>query len=511
VNDEQNPRDGETSADDTAALDAHPLTARRVEKLAALRAAGVDPYPVGAFTPDARAADLHVEYDGLAPAASTGRAVRVAGRLVGRRDFGKLSFGVLQDGTGRIQLFVEEQTLGEEGMGRFRELDVGDWIGVRGEVITTKRGELSVRVAEVTLLAKSLRPLPEKWHGLQDVEERHRRRYVDLIVNEEARRTAVMRSRIVRELRAAFDRRGYLEVETPVLQTQAGGALARPFATHHNALDIDMYLRIAEELHLKRLIVGGFERVYEIGRVFRNEGISPRHNPEFTMLEAYHAYADYHEVMSLVENVLVEVVDELFGTRLVRYQGAELDFAPPWRRVTMIDAVAEATGARFSMGMAPEEAVRLAGSLGVSIDPGWGVGKILEEVFEERVEATLVQPTFVYDYPKEISPLARDHRSEPGLTERFELIVAGRELANAFSELNDPLEQRRRFEAQAAERAAGDEEAHPVDEDFLRALEYGMPPTGGLGIGVDRLVMLLTDQASIREVILFPTLRPERP
>ncbi len=498
-----------TLADDTSELSAHPLTAQRLAKLERYRARGIEPYPVGAFVPDVTAAELHADHADLGPASSTGRVVRVAGRLVGRRDIGKLVFGVLQDETGRIQLFAQRQILGEEDLEAFRDLDIGDWIGVEGEVITTKRGELSVAVSRFVLLAKSLRPLPEKWHGLRDVEERHRRRYVDLIVNERARDTAVARSRIVRELRGAFDRRGFLEVETPVLQIEAGGALARPFVTHHNALDQDMYLRIAEELHLKRLIVGGLGKVYELGRVFRNEGLSPRHNPEFTMLEAYVAYADYHDVMNLVENVLVEVVDEVLGDRLVTYQGDTLDFAPPWRRVTMLDAVAEVTGVRFELSMDRDAAAGLAEDLGISVEPSWGVGKIINEVFEEHVERTLVQPTFVYDYPMEISPLARAHRSEPGLTERFELIVAGRELANAFSELNDPLDQRRRFEEQKAARAMGDEEAHPIDEDFLRALEYGMPPTGGLGIGVDRLVMLLTDQASIREVLLFPAMRPE--
>ncbi|HHC08973.1 MAG TPA: lysine--tRNA ligase [Actinobacteria bacterium] len=508
MNDDTHPGD-ERLLEDSGELAAHPLTRRRLEKLERLREAGIDPYPVAAFAPDATAAALHDEYPDLPPDTGTGRTVRVAGRLVGRRDLGRLVFGVLQDATGRIQVFAHEAGLGPEGLTAFGELDLGDWIGVEGEVVTTRRGELSVAATRFVLLAKALRPLPEKWHGLQDVEERHRRRYVDLIVNERSRRTAVTRSLVVRALRRAFDRRGFLEVETPILQLQAGGALARPFVTHHNALDLDMYLRIAEELHLKRLVVGGIERVYELGRVFRNEGLSPRHNPEFTMLEAYLAYADYFDVMALVENVLVEVVDEVVGTRVVAYQGAEVDWSPPWRRVRMLEAIEEVTGVAFEADMDRDEAARLAAGLGVEAEGGWGTGKIVNEVFEEHVEATLVQPTFVYDYPREISPLARAHREVPELTERFELIVAGRELANAFTELNDPLEQRRRFEEQARARAAGDEEAHAVDEDFLRALEYGMPPTGGLGIGVDRLVMLLTDQANIREVILFPAMRPE--
>ncbi len=501
--------DASDTLDDRRGLADHPLTARRLAKLDALRAAGIDPYPVGAFAPTTTAAELGTEYADLPPGSGTGRRVAVGGRLVGRRDLGRLVFGVLQDVTGRIQLFCDERILGDASMAAFRRLDVGDWIGVHGEVMTTRRGELSVRVEEFLLLAKSLRPLPEKWHGLQDVEQRHRRRYVDLIVNERARATVRARSRIVTALREAFDSRGFLEVETPVLQARPGGALARPFVTHHHALDLDMYLRIALELHLKRLVVGGFERVYEIGRVFRNEGVSPRHNPEFTMLEAYLAYADYVDVMNLVENVVVEVAEAVSGTALREGGGRPLDLAPPWRRVTVLDAVEERTGVRFDLGGSRAEAAARAEGLGVAVADDWGIGKILTEVFEARVEGTLWEPTFVLDYPKEVSPLARTHREDPRLTERFELIVAGRELANAFSELNDPLEQRRRFEAQAAARAAGDEEAHVVDEDFLRALEYGMPPTGGLGIGVDRLVMLLTGEESIREVILFPALRPE--
>ena len=502
------PAEREADHDDRAGLAEHPLTALRLEKLATLRSDGIDPYPVGSFAPDAHAADLLAEYEKLDPGSSTGRRVSMAGRLVGRRDLGKLVFGVLQDGTGRIQLFVESTTLGDQ-MDGFRSVDIGDWLGVDGEIVTTKRGELSVKVDEFVLLSKSLRPLPEKWQGLQDVEKRHRRRYVDLIVNEEARATMQARSAIVRTLRAAFERRGFLEVETPMLQSQAGGALAKPFVTHHNALGIDMYLRVAPELYLKRLLVGGVERVFELNRNFRNEGTSPRHNPEFTMLEAYMAYADYHDIARLIEDVISETAVAVLGTSVVTFEGREVDLSPPFRRTTVLGAVADHTGVEFDMAMDYTEVVRRAGSLDLEVDGGWGIGRIIMEVFDERVESELWQPTFVFDYPVEISPLARAHRETSGLTERFELIIAGREMANAFSELNDPLDQRARFEAQALARAEGDEEAHPIDEDFLTALEYGMPPAGGLGIGVDRIVMILTGQSSIREVILFPALRPE--
>ncbi len=487
-------------------LEEHPLTAQRLEKLELLRAAGVDPYPIG-FTPDARAAELHAEYADLEPASSTGRQVTVAGRLMNVRDIGKLAFGVLQDGTGRIQLFADQQVLGD-AMEDFRSLDMGDWIGASGEVITTRRGELSVRIDTVQVLAKSLRPLPEKWHGLQDVEARHRRRYLDLTVNVEARATFEARSRIVQALRRSFEDRGFMEVETPMLQLQPGGALARPFTTHHNALGVDMYLRIAPELYLKRLTVGGFERVFEMNRNFRNEGISPRHNPEFTMLEAYMAYADYHDVMELVEDVFIEAAVAVHGSTSFDYQGKPMSFAKPWRRVTMADAVEERIGARVDPSMSTAELGKIATRHDIEVDGSWGPGKLMAEIFEATTERALWDPTFVLDYPKEVSPFARDHRDTAGVTERFEVIAAGSELANAFTELNDPFEQRRRFEAQARARAEGDDEAHVIDEDFLEALEYGMPPTGGLGIGVDRLVMLLTDQASIREVILFPHLRP---
>jgi lysyl-tRNA synthetase, class II len=488
-------------------LQAHFLTASRLAKVEALRSSGVDPYPV-IFTPTAQAAGLHETHAALAPGEGSGVSVSVAGRLLTLRRLGGLAFGVLLDGTGRIQLYADGARLGER-LEAFTDFDPGDWVGASGEVVRTRRGELSVAVEDFTLLAKALRPLPEKWHGLQDVAVRHRQRYLDLAVNPQARRVLEARSRILASLRRTLDSRGFLEVETPTLQAQAGGALAKPFITHHNAVNADMYLRIATELYLKRLVVGGVERVYEIGRTFRNEGVSPRHNPEFTMLECYQAFADYFDMIELTEALVFEAALVAAGTTELEYLGRPISLRPPWRRVTYLEATAEATGMEWDMGMPLEQAREQALELGIEVEPSWGVGKIVSEAFEARAEAGLWQPTVVMDYPKEISPLARDHRSRPGLVERFEVIAAGRELANAFSELNDPLEQRRRFEAQAAARARGDEEAHVLDEDFLLALEYGMPPTGGLGVGVDRLVMLLTGEESIREVILFPALRPE--
>ncbi len=494
--------------DETSDLAAHPLTAARLEKLEALRAAGVEPYPPR-FDRTRLAAELHAAFADLEPGSETDVDASVAGRIMLKRSFGKLVFATIQDASGRIQLFVDARRLDPEDFERFADLDVGDWVGASGRVITTKKGELSVAVEEFVLLAKALRPLPEKWHGLTDTELRSRRRYLDLIMNEESRRVAVTRVRIVSELRRQFVERGYLEVETPVLQTQAGGALARPFVTHHHALDLDMYLRIATELHLKRLVVGGLERVFEIGRVFRNEGIDATHNPEFTMLESYEALADYLDIMAMVEEIFAAVAEVATGSTVVSYQGRQIDLTPPYRRVRHLDAVREAVGEDVSYDMAMDDLRTLARRHGVEPEEGWGHGKIFDELFEELVADQLWEPTFVMDHPKEISPLARVHRDDPHVTERFELFIAGSEYANAFSELNDPIDQRHRFEAQARAKAAGDEEAHPIDVDYIRALEYGMPPTGGLGIGVDRLVMLLTDRSHIREVLLFPTLRPE--
>jgi lysyl-tRNA synthetase class 2 len=484
-----------------------PLTAGRLEKHLARLEAGGYPYR---FERTATAAELHDRHGQLEPEASTGDEVTVAGRLMLLRSFGRLVFGTLQDVSGRIQLFAElNAPLDEADFNGFAELELGDWVGATGEVMTTKRGELSVRVASFTLLQPSLRPLPEKWHGLQDVEQRSRRRYVDLMVNEDARRTALARSGVISELRRQFEARGYVEVETPVLLGAATGALARPFETSHHALDLAMYLRIATELYLKRLVVGGLERVFEIGKIFRNEGIDSTHNPEFTMLESYEALADYGDIMEMLEEIFPAVTTSIAGSTTISYGGRDIDLSPPYRKARMVDLVAEAVGAAVDFDGPVEASRDLARSHGIEPQEHWGHGKIVEELFDEVVSDDLWEPIFVLDHPMEVSPLARAHRSDPHLTERFELFIAGSEYANAFSELNDPLDQRARFEAQATARAAGDDEAHPVDEDYLLALEYGLPPTGGLGIGVDRLVMLLTDQQHIREVILFPTLRPE--
>ena len=493
--------------DERSSLDENPLTAARLAKIDALRSAGVEPYPYR-FERSAFADDLRDRHRDLEPEARTGESVVVAGRLMGMRDIGSLAFGVLADPTGRIQLFAEESVLGE-GFAAFTDLDVGDWIGAEGEVITTRRGELSVRVESFTLLAKGLRPLPEKWHGLKDVEQRHRQRYVDLIVNERARQVASDRIAIVESLRRSLSERGFLEVETPTLHSLPTGGHARPFDTHHDALGIDMFLRIALELHLKRLVVGGMERVFEIGRVFRNEGVSTTHNPEFTMLEVYQALADYTDMIDLTEALVVGAAKAVLDGTEVEYKGRALSFAAPWARLDYFGSVAEATEVDWSPDMDVATARAAARAAGVEIEEVWGVGKLAEEVFGSLVEPTLWNPTIVLNFPKEISPLAREHRSRPGVVERFEVIVAGTELANAFSELNDPVEQRRRFEQQVEARAAGDDEAHPMDEDYLRALEYGLPPTGGMGMGIDRLVMFLTGEDSVREVILFPHLRPE--
>jgi len=455
------------------------------------------------------AADLQGRFADLGAGESTGVEVTVAGRVLLHRSFGKLAFATIRDNTGRIQLLAEASGLDPGMMAAFADLDLGDWVGASGEIVTTKKSELSVRISSLTLLAKALRPLPDKWHGMVDVEQRSRRRYVDLIVNEDAQRVARARAGIIAELRSQFIQRGYIEVETPVLLAEATGALARPFVTHHQALDLDMKLRISLELYLKRLVVGGLERVFEIGRIFRNEGVDSIHNPEFTMLESYEALADYSDIMRLVEEVFTAVATIVNGTITFNYKGRELDLTPPYRRARFMDLVSESVGELVSFDTPLDSLRDLARRKGVEPKPDWGHGKIAAELYEELVEDRIWEPTFVIDQPKEISPLARVHREDPNLTERFELVIAGTEYANAFSELVDPIDQRDRFEAQARARAAGDDEAHPIDEDFLRALEYGMPPTGGLGIGVDRLVMLLTDTHHIRDVILFPTLRPE--
>ncbi len=454
------------------------------------------------------AAELHETYTDLEPGTETTDRVTVAGRLMLQRSFGKLQFGSLQDMTGSIQLFVERSTAGDEQADQFAQLDLGDWVGAAGVVMTTKKGELSVKLDDLTLLQKALRPLPDKWHGLADVETRSRQRYLDLMVNADARKTALTRATVVSALRREFEARGFVEVETPILLAQATGALARPFTTHHNALDIDLQLRIATELFLKRLVVGGIERVFEIGRIFRNEGIDSTHNPEFTMLEAYQAFADYSDIMELVESVIGSVADSAVGNQLVTYQGRELSFAPPYPRVRLVDLVSDFVGEPVDLDTDPARLGELLAGRGVDPDVAWGPGKRLFELYE-LAHKEVWEPTFVMDFPTEVSPLSRKSPDDERITERFELVIAGAEYCNAFSELNDADDQRSRFEAQARARAAGNEEAHVIDEDYIRALEFGLPPTGGLGIGVDRLVMLLTDQPHIREVILFPTLRPE--
>jgi lysyl-tRNA synthetase class 2 len=461
------------------------------------------------FDPTATTAELHERFDSLEAGAETDSTVTVAGRLMLRRVQGKLAFGQLQDSTGRVQLFCPAQVT--ERFDEFGHLDLGDWIGATGEVMKTRKGELSVKVREWVLLAKARRQFPDKWHGMSDVDTRYRQRYVDLWVTEEARRAFQIRSKVLSLLRRRLEEQGFVEVETPLLHTIPGGALARPFVTHHNALDMELYLRVAIELHLKRLVVGGLEKVFEIGRVFRNEGIDPRHNPEFTMLELYQAYADYEDMMRLTEELVAGVATDVVGTTKLTYGGRDLDLTPPWRRAPMTELIKEHAGVDVDVHMPVDELRRIAKDLDVHLEDGWGPGKLILEIYEKTTEGELWGPVFVTDYPQEVSPLAREHRSKPGYVERFEPIVAGRELGNAFSELTDPDEQRARFEEQARLKAAGDEEAMVVDDDYLRALEYGLPPTGGLGIGIDRLVMLLADAQNIRDVILFPTLRPEPP
>jgi lysyl-tRNA synthetase, class II len=461
------------------------------------------------FEPTTRIADIRARYPDLAPGQETGEGVTVAGRLMLRRTAGKIAFGELRDSSGPIQLFSGAGWTRE--FEEFTRLTLGTWIGATGEVVATRTGELSVKVEQWELLAEARRRFGDKWLGISDVDLRYRQRYADLWANEASRGRFVLRSRMLSLIRRWLDERGFMEVETPVFHPIPGGAHAKPFVTHHNALDLDLYLRIAPELYLKRLVVGGFERVYEIARVFRNEGLSPRHNPEFTMLELYQAYGDYHDAMKLTEELVSYLALELRGTTSLTYEDHPLELAPPWPRSTLTELIAEQAGVAVDVSMPVEELRKIASSLSVPIDEAWGPGKLILEIYEKSTEPNLWGPVFVMDYPKEVSPLARDHRSQPGLVERFEAIVAGRELCNAFSELVDPDEQRRRFEDQARAKAAGDEEAMVVDADYLRALEYGLPPTAGLGIGLDRLAMLLSGAEAIRDVILFPTLRPEPP
>ncbi|MBO6236372.1 MAG: lysine--tRNA ligase [Schwartzia sp.] len=451
------------------------------------------------------AQDIRDKFDEL-EGEEDGPKVRLAGRLMAKRGHGKASFAELMDMSGRMQIYFKYDVLGEEKYSQFRLLDIGDIIGIEGRVFKTQRGEITVIVLDFELLSKSLRPLPEKFHGLKDVELRYRQRYLDLIVNPEVLDTFVKRTNIIRAIRRYLDERDFLEVETPVLSTIAGGAAARPFITHHNALDMDMYLRIATELSLKRLVVGGMERVYELGRVFRNEGIDVRHNPEFTSIEIYQAYADYRDLMDITEGIVRESAKTVLGTEKFTYQGVEIDLANV-RRVSMNDAVKEATGKDFLAAKDVAEARAMADEIGVPYEERHGIGGILNAAFEEKVEASLMQPTFITGHPTEISPLAKRNPENPMITDRFEFFIYGRELANGFTELNDPIDQRERFVEQMKQREAGDDEAHMMDEDFVTALEYGLPPTGGLGIGVDRLVMLLTDSPSIRDVLLFPTMK----
>ncbi len=475
----------------------------RREKLEALRDAGTDPFVVTKFDKSHSSVKILADFETL-----EGQTVSIAGRLMSKRVMGKASFSHLQDFEGKLQLYVRRDVLGEEPYAAFKKLDIGDIIGVEGEVFKTNAGEVSLKATKIELLSKSLLPLPEKFHGLKDTDLRYRQRYVDLIVNPEVKQTFLARSLIIKSIREYMDSVGFVEVETPILMGEAGGAAARPFITHHNTLDLDMYLRIATELHLKRLIVGGFEKVYEIGRIFRNEGMSVKHNPEFTTIELYQAYANVDDMMTLCENLFYHCSKKLYGTGKIEYQGTGVDLTPPWRRLTMLEAVKQYTGADFS-GCTDEQAMEIAKGIGLNSEKPQSRGELLYAAFEAFVEDKLIEPTFITGYPVEVSPLAKKSPTEPWLTERFELFITARELANAFSELNDPDDQRDRFMAQAQQRAQGDAEAHMMDEDYLNALEYGMAPTGGMGIGIDRMVMLLTDSYSIRDVILFPTMKPK--
>lgn len=474
----------------------------RRQKMAALAEKGIEPFG-RKFDWTHHAADIINDFESFAE----DQVVRVPGRVMAIRGHGKTTFLDLLDKSGRIQVYVRKDALGEEAYDLLKLFDIGDWVGVVGTVFRTKMGEISIKAASLEFLSKTLRPLPEKWHGLKDIELRYRQRYVDLVANPDARKAFVQRSKIIKAIRRFLDERDFLEVETPILHPIAGGAAARPFVTHHNALDMAMYLRIAPELYLKRLVVGGLERVYELGRVFRNEGISIRHNPEFTMVEVYQAFADYEAMMELTEQCIASVAQEVLGTTKITYQGTEIDLTPPWRRLTMAEAIKKYSGIDFDQIHTIEEARTVAQALGLEPSVHDGMGKIMNAVFEEVAEAKLIQPTFIIGHPKEISPLAKANKDNPEATDRFEAFIFGRETANAFSELNDPIDQRERFVKQVEERAGGDDEAHMMDEDFVTALEFGLPPTGGLGIGIDRLVMLLTDSASIRDVLLFPHMR----
>ena len=490
---------------ETEELDINHLMQIRRDKLIELQEEGKNPYEITKFNRTNTAGEIKANYEEFEQ-----KDVTVAGRIIAKRIMGKASFCTIQDSDEKIQSYVSINDLGEESYKAFKTWDIGDIIGITGFVFKTRTEEISIHAKEVTLLSKSLRPLPEKFHGLKDPDLRYRQRYVDLIMNPEVKKTFEMRSKIITEIRNILDKKGYLEVETPMLNTISGGATAKPFITHHNALDMDMYLRIATELNLKRLIVGGYDKVYEIGRIFRNEGMDIRHNPEFTSIELYEAYSDYNDMMNIVEELFSKVSLKVLGTTKVNYQGQDIDLAPGWKRISMIDSIKEVTGIDFNEINTDEEAVALAKERGIEIPDVTKEtrGDVISLFFDEYVEKTLEQPTFIYDYPIEISPLAKKKKSDPRLTERFEAFIGGREYGNAFSELNDPIDQYERFKKQVEAREAGDDEAGMMDEDFIQALEIGLPPTGGLGIGIDRMVMLLTDAASIRDVLLFPTMKP---
>ncbi|MEW4104816.1 lysine--tRNA ligase [Bacillus altitudinis] len=480
----------------------------RRDKMNKMREEGIDPFGER-YDRSHQSAQIIAEYDEFSKEDLEEKAaqVTIAGRMMTKRGKGKAGFAHIQDLEGQIQIYVRKDSVGEEAYELFKSSDLGDIIGVTGTVFKTNVGELSIKATSFEVLTKALRPLPDKYHGLKDVEQRYRQRYLDLIVNPESKQTFIMRSKIIQSMRRYLNSKGYLEVETPTMHSIPGGASARPFITHHNALDMPLYMRIAIELHLKRLIVGGLEKVYEIGRVFRNEGVSTRHNPEFTMIELYEAYADYKDIMNLTENLIAHIAQEVLGTTTIQYGEDEIDLKPEWKRLHMVEAVKEATGVDFWQEMSVEEAKQHAADHGVEITKNMTVGHIINEFFEQKVEETLVQPTFIYGHPVEISPLAKKNPEDPRFTDRFELFIVRREHANAFTELNDPIDQRERFEAQLKEREEGNDEAHLMDDDFVEALEYGMPPTGGLGIGIDRLIMLLTNSPSIRDVLLFPQMR----
>ena len=485
-------------------LDENHLIQIRKEKLKELQEQGKNPFEITKFNRTNSAGEIKANYEKFEQ-----KDVTVAGRIIAKRIMGKASFCTIQDSDEKIQSYVSINDLGEESYKAFKTWDIGDIIGITGFVFKTRTEEISVHAKEITLLSKSLRPLPEKFHGLKDVDLRYRQRYVDLIINPEVKETFIKRSQIITEIRRLLDEKGYLEVETPVLNTISGGATARPFITHHNTLNIPMYLRIATELNLKRLIVGGYDKVYEMGRIFRNEGMDIRHNPEFTTIELYSAYENYHDMMDITEEIFQKCAMKICGTTKITYQGVEVELGGKWRRISMIDSIKEACGVDFNEINSDEEAIALAKERNIEIPNGKETrGNIISLFFDEYVEKTIVQPTFIYDYPVEISPLAKKSPKDPRLTERFEAFICGREYGNAYSELNDPIDQYERFKEEIAARENGDEEAGMMDEDFINALEYGMPPTGGLGLGIDRLVMLLTDSASIRDVLLFPTMKP---